>query len=185
MSGCCKAGIATEARGNRASDANQSVYQMACLLAIGGSLFVAGLAGGVAHAKEATPARSVDDLGFASTSADRPTCAFNRAGRKLGCLELGGECNIFVWGRMSSGWLWAIEGFSTPADMNAQPLNRGTWRIRFWRDRDLAGFVQAINGSWTAWRITSPRGKLVAFGRGPEGPALAMVLLGWGPTCLK
>jgi len=33
------------------------------------------------------------------------------------------------------------------------------------------------------WRITTTDGKLAAYAHGPDGPAVALMLLGWGWNC--
>jgi hypothetical protein len=116
--------------------------------------------------------------------AEAGTCALGEGGRDLGCLELGGDCNIDVWGKLNSGWQFAEEGFMGPADANAQRITAGRWRIRSWPDRDLLGYATATNASATRRKITDAKGQFVATARGVNGPGIAMVLLGWGPNCL-
>ena len=117
------------------------------------------------------------------TLGSAQTCAFSKTGRKLGCLALGSDCNIAVWG--NDRWLFAQEGFTGTADANAQRRRTGVWRIRDWPSRDVIGRAVATNAKQTRWKITNARGALVATARGPEGSAVAMVILGWGADCLE
>jgi hypothetical protein len=142
------------------------------------ALLVAALSLGVL-AGTATPVS-------ATAHGARPaTCAFDKNGRRLGCLAYGEDCNISVEGRMAAGWLFAMEGIIPPADANAQRLRPRYWRIREWPSRTLLGYATTEGTNLARWKVSNSHKRVVATVRGPWGPHTAMVLLKWGAQCLE
>jgi hypothetical protein len=106
------------------------------------------------------------------------TCAHHL--KEIGCLRvspqgsfMGGSCNVWIYG--NNRWLWGQEGNSRIA--HAGRVAPGDWRVV-----TPFGSGSAIRLRPRLWRITS-RGRIAAYAHGPDGPAVALMLLGWGWDC--
>jgi hypothetical protein len=126
------------------------------------------------------------DVSASSNDRERAaTCAFDRSGRKIGCLEDASDCSIlYHWRRGSWAYMQQVYGEKDieprKQDVAGKLVKPGQWQIIRWSDRRQLGWIVATNHDRTRWRITDFRGRFVASARGRDAPEIAMVMLYYG-----
>lgn len=88
-----------------------------------------------------------------------------------------GGCNVDIYG--NDRWLWGTEGLPEGHDASAGRIAPHIWRIN-----DSSGVIgYATQLSARRWELTDQHWTPVATVAGPDGPAVAMMLLRWGWEC--
>jgi hypothetical protein len=142
--------------------------------------FGLALTAGISEAETNTASVQTADV----MSSEVDTCAFARSGRRLGCVSDASNENILF--SRQGRWVflhnaYAPKEIELPApEAAAERLRPGVWRVVEWPSRRVLGLAVAINAEKTRWRITNRSRRLIATGRGPDGPRIGMlVLTGW------
>jgi hypothetical protein len=145
------------------------------------SAYVLGFSALVAIAASSGSGAPVPVLGPVAVT---DTCAFTKAGRRIGCLQTVYGENVSVWRQ----GVWLFMGQGLPKDIGrpkpevaAKRLRSNVWAVLRWSDGRPLGRVVAANARRTHWNIANARGALVATARGPDGPKVGMAILYYGP----